>query len=179
MTTPRGERGEIMIDPATGHPVISSTYLPGAIGRITELHAAYYSRHWGFDLYFEAKVATELSQLLTEEGTSCNGFWTASLENRIIGGVAIDGGRGTGHHARLRFLILEEGHQGNGIGHLLMDTAVTFSRELGFPGVYLTTFAGLDAARHLYEKWGFVLTEEQEARTWGTVVREQRFDLTF
>jgi hypothetical protein len=40
---------------------ISVGYSPGAIGRIMELNAAYCSRHWDFDLYFEAKVARELS----------------------------------------------------------------------------------------------------------------------
>jgi len=29
-------------------------YVPGAIGRIVELHAAYYSKHWQFGLFFEA-----------------------------------------------------------------------------------------------------------------------------
>ena len=38
-------------------------YVPGAIGRITELHATYYHEHWGFGRYFESKVATELSEL--------------------------------------------------------------------------------------------------------------------
>jgi hypothetical protein len=28
----------------------------GAIGRVTELHAAYYAREWGFGVFFEAKV---------------------------------------------------------------------------------------------------------------------------
>ena len=38
-----------------------SGYLPGAIGRITELHGTYYAKNWDLGLYFEAKVATELA----------------------------------------------------------------------------------------------------------------------
>jgi hypothetical protein len=34
-------------------------YVPGGIGRVTELHATYYHQEWGFGLFFEAKVATE------------------------------------------------------------------------------------------------------------------------
>jgi hypothetical protein len=37
-------------------------YLPGCIGRITQLHASYYARTVGFGVPFEAKVATELAQ---------------------------------------------------------------------------------------------------------------------
>jgi hypothetical protein len=39
--------------------VTLSGYIPGAIGRIVELHGRYYHEHWGFDLFFESKVATE------------------------------------------------------------------------------------------------------------------------
>ncbi len=40
-------------------------YIPGAIGKITELHATYYSTYWNFGLYFEAKVAAEMAQFLS------------------------------------------------------------------------------------------------------------------
>ena len=48
-------------DPAV---TIIKGYVPGAIGRIAELHGTYYAKHWGFGLFFEAKVATELSAFL-------------------------------------------------------------------------------------------------------------------
>ncbi len=38
--------------------------MPGAIGRITELHGTDYQQHTGFGLYFESKVACELSEFL-------------------------------------------------------------------------------------------------------------------
>ena len=40
-----------------------------------------------------------------------------------------------------------------------------------------TTFAGLDAARHLYERAGFVLCQESEGDHWGRTVMEQTFEL--
>ena len=51
-----------------------------------------------------------------------------------------------------------------------------FCEEKNFQRVYLSTFAGLDSARHLYEKWGFKLLEEHESDTWGVRVREQKFE---
>lgn len=34
-------------------------YYPGALGAITESHARYYNRYWGFDRTFEIEVAVE------------------------------------------------------------------------------------------------------------------------
>ena len=39
-------------------------YIPGSLGRVAELHGMYYQQHWGFGLFFEAKVATELAEFL-------------------------------------------------------------------------------------------------------------------
>jgi hypothetical protein len=44
--------------------------------------------------------------------------------------------------------------------------------------VYLNTFAGLDAARALYERAGFHLVDEIEGESWGRTMREQRFERT-
>ena len=41
-----------------------SGYIPGVIGRITELHASYYNKKSGFGIFFESKVATELIEFL-------------------------------------------------------------------------------------------------------------------
>ena len=54
--------------------VLISNYVPGAIGRIAELHGRYYNKHWNFGLFFEAKVAIELSKLLIEDTSSQSGF---------------------------------------------------------------------------------------------------------
>ncbi|MEE4358485.1 MAG: GNAT family N-acetyltransferase [Desulfococcaceae bacterium] len=158
---------------------VISPYLPGAIGHITALHGEYYSRNWNFGLFFETKVATELSALLTHKHSDRNGFWLALCSDIIAGGIAIDGNRKDPQEARLRFFIVSEDYQGLGIGNLLMDKAITFCKEKKFAKVHLSTFAGLDAARHLYEKRGFRLIGETEDCTWGVVVKEQIFELVF
>ena len=65
-------------------------YCPGAIGRIAELHGEYYHRHWGFGLFFEAKVATELAEFLGRFEQGCDGFWTLCGNGRVEGAIAID-----------------------------------------------------------------------------------------
>ncbi len=151
-------------------------HVPGAIGRIVELHGRYYAREWRFGRYFEAKVASELGDLLARFDASRDGFWIAVEGEEIAGGIAIDGS-GEPDLARLRFFIVDDTSRGAGLGERLMRVALDFCRDVGHRRVFLTTFAGLDAARKLYERHGFTLTGERPHRTWGVEVTEQRFDL--
>ena len=154
-----------------------SGYIPGAIGRIAELHGTYYHKHWGFDLFFESKVAIELSEFLRRFNEARDGFWVASIEEKIVGAIAIDGINHDNKGAHLRWFIVAPENQGQGIGGMLLKEAVEFCRKKRFPRVCLWTFAGLDPARHLYEKFGFKLREELEGDQWGRTVAEQRFEL--
>lgn len=137
-------------------------YTPGALGRITELHGAYYHTHWDLGLYFEAKVATELAAFLNRFDRARDGIWLAREGEKIVGAVVIDGFDAAGEGARLRWFIIDPAYQGHGIGNRLMDAAMTFCQDVGFRRVYLTTFSGLTAARHLYEKYGFRLCREED-----------------
>lgn len=154
-----------------------SGYVPGAIGRITELHGRYYHENWGFDLHFESTVALELAEFLRRLDPTRDGLWLAWSEDSMTGGVAVDGQEASGAGARLRWFIVDPAFQGRGIGRRLLEAATGFCREAGFCRVYLFTFAGLDAARHLYEAAGFRLTRENYSGHWGKRVLEQTFCL--
>jgi Acetyltransferase (GNAT) family. len=154
-----------------------SKYMPGLLGRITELHAGYYHRHWGFDLFFETKVAFELADFLQHFDSTRDGLWAAMMDDHIIGAIAVSGRDAATIGARLRWLIIAREYQGRGFGKRLMRAAMDFCRQARFKRIYLTTFAGLDAARHLYEQEGFRVVVEQEDAHWGKTVREQTFEL--
>ncbi len=156
---------------------IASGYVPGAIGRIAELHAEYYTRHWGFGLFFEAKVAAGLAEFLQRYDEQRDGFWTASLNDRIEGSIAMDAVQADSEGVHLRWFIVSENLQGRGAGSLLIDKALHFCTLKGYKRIYLWTFEGLDSARHLYEKAGFKLVEQFSGTQWGPAVNEQRFEL--
>lgn len=158
--------------------VIRNGYLPGAIGRLVELHGTYYHRDWGFGLFFEARVATEMSEFLGRFDASRDGFWTLWINDRIEGGIAVDGKNALTRGAHLRWFILALEARGRGLGHRLMEEAVSFCRKNEYQKVYLHTFEGLHLARHLYEKFGFRLVSQNEGTQWGTRVIEQTFELT-
>ena len=154
---------------------IKSGYFPGTIGRIAELHARYYSRHWGFGMFFEAKVASELSEFASRFDKQRDGFWTAWRSGRMEGSIIIDGIQAGSEGAHLRWYVVSEKLQGRGIGNQLLALALQHCRVQKFPRVYLWTFAGLDSARYLYEKLGFNLVHERQGDQWGTPVTEQKF----
>lgn len=159
---------------------IHKGYLPGCIGRVTELHAAYYSRQAGFGLPFEAKVARELAEFCERYDDHRDGLWLlANGAGDVQGCVAIDGlhAKGEGEGAHLRWFITADEARGTGAGQALLAAAMAFCSARGYRQVYLWTFDGLAAARHLYEKFGFQLALQQRGSQWGKQVDEQRFEL--
>jgi GNAT superfamily N-acetyltransferase len=154
-----------------------SGYVPGAIGKITELHATYYHEHWGFDASFETQVGRELSEFISRFHEDVDGFWMASVEGTFAGAIAIDGHQTQGKGARLRWFIVAPEFQNRGVGGLLIREAVDFCKQAGHKSLHLWTFEGLDAARTLYEREGFWLSEEHRVEQWGAKLKEQKFEM--
>jgi GNAT superfamily N-acetyltransferase len=151
-------------------------YVPGAIGRIAELHGVYYHHHWKFGRFFESKVAVELSDFLKRYDARHDGLWLVVADGRVEGAIAIDGVDGHCQGAHLRWFIISDAFKGQGLGNRLIQNAVSFCRRKGYGKIYLWTFEGLGAARHLYEKVGFRLVAAHQGTQWGTAVNEQRFE---
>lgn len=152
-------------------------YIPGAIGRIAELHGIYYHKHWNFGLYFEAKVAKELSEFLIRMDPALDRLWIARLNRRIEGSIAIDSSENIKEGAHLRWFILSPEIHNQGIGNRLLNEAISFCQSREIKRIYLWTFQGLDSARHLYIKHGFKLTEQFKGMQWGAEVVEQKYEL--
>lgn len=154
---------------------VSVGYRPGMVGRIAEMHAAFYSEHWGFGQFFESQVATGVAEFAGRLDEACNRVWLAMLNGRIVGSLAIDGQDLGDNKAHLRWFILDDGCRGSGVGRHLMAEAMAFCDIRGFREVHLWTFKGLHAARKLYESFGFELVHEVQGEQWGGSVAEQQF----
>lgn len=148
---------------------------PGLIGEIAATHGRYYAREWGFGAVFEAKVAWDCAEFMLRAGED-DLILSASAGDRFAGSLILDThdpeAPGLSH---LRWFIVTDAAGGRGLGRRLMGEAMTWldTQDLG---CFLTTFAGLDVARRLYEAHGFHLTHEDTGETWGSPVTEQRFD---
>ena len=162
--------------PASGYSLVEG-YVPGIIGRIAQLHAEYYSRHWGFGSFFEAKVASEFADFVGRYDASRDGLWSLAGRGSLEGSIIIDASEPGAKGAHLRWFIVSADLRGKGFGRALIEAAVEHCRARQCSLVYLWTFEGLNAARHLYEDTGFSLVEERTGEQWGRKVKEQRFEL--
>ncbi|MEO1192379.1 MAG: GNAT family N-acetyltransferase [Pseudomonadota bacterium] len=158
-----------------GTDITFAGYRPGALAGVVGLHMAYYAPAWGFGLAFETKVASELAAFLQGHDAARDLFLGAyDGQGQLCGSLVIDGKDAAGAGAHLRWFIVDAA--GQGLGGRLLDQGMAFCRDRGYRRVYLSTFAGLDAARRLYERHGFRLVAESEVDQWQGGVREQRFE---
>ena len=136
--------------------VILMGYIPGAIGRIAELHATYYQRYWGFGLFFEAKVAMELSSFSVDLTRHVTAFGPSASTIGLKGVLQSMGSRprwmartfgGRSSRRRCRAVVWQSTDGGS---HLLLQ------REKLQPGLSLD-FRRTSCSSHLYEKFGFKL----------------------
>ena len=156
--------------------MIRRGWQPGLVGEVIRAHGTYYAREWNFPAYFEAKVAREMGEFLTRlaDRDALLSAWDGAT---FLGSLTIDGTDPAldPGQAHLRWFIMTDAARGRGIGRQLVQAGMDHLRAHDFASCYLTTFAGLDAARRLYEQAGFTLAKEEEAESWGSKVREQLF----
>jgi GNAT superfamily N-acetyltransferase len=79
--------------------------------------------------------------------------------------------------AQLRWFLIEPEFRGMGLGRRLMSIAMEYCREKRFKKVFLWTFQGLDAACHLYETYGFRMTEQARNDVWKKGIVEERWEV--
>lgn len=65
-------------------------------------------------------------------------------------------GKGTPPIIYIHVMAVDEAHRHQGIGRQLLDHIRSYAAENGFDGVELQVAAGNDAARAMYERYGFV-----------------------
>lgn len=151
-------------------------YRPGALADIVGMHARYYAQDWNFGLAFETKVATELSEFLRRADADRDLMLAAYLDGRAIGSVVIDASEVDGEGAHLRWFIVDAVARGTGVGKALIERAIEHCDSRGYELIWLTTFAGLESARAVYDRYGFDLVSESDVDQWSGGVREQRFE---
>jgi len=157
---------------------IETGYVTGLVGRVAEMHASYYARHWHFTGFFETGIAAEMSKFINRYDADRDCSWSALIDNRVEASISIDGIDADSKGAHLRWFIASDAARGKGIGGRLMKLAMDFCRQKNYRRVYLHTFRGLEAARHLYESAGFKLVESRAGDQWGTRVEEQEYQAT-
>lgn len=79
--------------------------------------------------------------------------------------------------AQLRWFLLDAEIRGRGLGKKLITAALDFCREKKYKKVMLMTCSKTTAARALYAKNGFTITETKRHKIWGQQMDEEIWEL--
>lgn len=158
------------------HPPILHGWRPGLLGEVIAEHGRYYESHWRLGAAFEAKVAEAMGEWVARYDPTRDCLCHARDEAGLLGSISLDGTGYPDAGGRIRFFIMSDRARGTGLGRRLFEDVMAFARTTGQNRLWLTTFRGLDAARHLYEQAGFRLAGEVLDETWGRPLHEQRFE---
>lgn len=94
-----------------------------------------------------------------------NKLFVVEIDGQIMGSVCIV--KLGENKAQLRMFGTSPALQGKGYGVKLMDAAMSFCKEMNYNHIILWTIDICKAARHLYDKYGFKLTDTKPNNTWA------------
>jgi DNA-binding MarR family transcriptional regulator/GNAT superfamily N-acetyltransferase len=140
---------------------------PGDLGWVVQRHGELYAREYGWDTGFEALVARIIGDFASGHDPERERLWIAEVDGERAGSVMCVRDAEAPGAARLRLLLVEPGARGHGLGDRLVRSCVGFAREQGYDEVVLWTNSVLDAARRIYQRAGFTLTEEKPHHSYG------------
>jgi GNAT superfamily N-acetyltransferase len=150
------------------------TRRPGDLGYIAYRHAILYEKEYGLAGVFERYVIESL--LKYAAGDQPGEVWVAEFGDQIVGFIGIVGI--DPETAQLRWFLIEPDFRGTGLGNRLMAAAMEYCRQQGFHRIFLCTFAGLDAAQHLYRKHGFAPIERVPNDAWKQGLVEEQWEVS-
>ncbi len=148
---------------------------PGDIGWVVQQHGEVYAREYGWNSQFEALVAGIASEFLLKFQPEWERCWIAELRGERVGAIFVV--RKSPTVAQLRMLILAPGARGLGLGGKLVDECIAFARLKGYKKMVLWTNSCLVAARDIYAKRGFKLTESEPHEGYGKSLVGETWEL--
>lgn len=149
---------------------------PGDIGRIIARHAEIYGSEYAYPPAFEGYVVEAFAKFVAELSLPRDRIFVALRSGQVLGSVAMKGlPNQTG---QLRFLLVEAAARGLGLGRRLVQTAIEHARACGEHRIVLETASDLEAARSLYQAFGFRRTKSIPAAPWlPRGVKSERWEL--
>ncbi|HYU71869.1 MAG TPA: bifunctional helix-turn-helix transcriptional regulator/GNAT family N-acetyltransferase [Ktedonobacteraceae bacterium] len=146
-------------------PFFLRQHEPGDMGWVTHRHGVLYAQEYGWDERFEALVAQIVAQFINNYNPARERCWIAEMNGEIVGSVFVV--QGSEAIARLRLLLVEPKARGLGLGTRLVEECIRFARRCGYQKLVLWTQSVLVEARHIYQKSGFTLVEQEEHHSFG------------
>lgn len=145
-------------------PLTIRTYQSNDIEYIIQRHRELYENEYGFSAEFGDYVEKYVKKFDLEHQPEQENIWIAECDGKPVGVIAVV--KVDNETAQLRWFLIEPGMRGRGLGHLLMQTTLNFCKEKNYRKIILWTVNTLEAARHLYRNYGFMLMETKENLDW-------------
>ncbi len=168
-----------LLDPDAAPPKPQAAILrdpaPGDIGWVVQQHGEIYAREYGWNSKFEALVAGIASEFLLKFQPEWERCWIAEVNGERVGAIFVV--RKSATVAQLRMLILTPGARGLGLGGKLVDECIAFARLKGYKKMVLWTNSCLAAARGIYAKRGFQLTQSEPHEGYGSPLVGETWEL--
>jgi GNAT superfamily N-acetyltransferase len=151
-------------------------------------HGELYASEFGWDTSFEALVARIVADYAAGlDPNPGSGYaagpepgpeaaWIAELDRRRVGCVFCVSGDEPGD-CKLRILLVDPAARGHALGSRLVETAIDFARDAGYRRMQLWTNDPLVAARRVYLRLGFTLTDERPHHSFGVDLVGQTYEL--
>lgn len=155
-----------LLSPLPAAPEVTLRSLrTGDVGLVVSRQAVLYAQEFGWDGTFESMVAKVGGEYIERYDPKSDAAWIAEIDGRMAGSVFLV--RKSRNVAKLRLLYVEPGARGHGIGRRLVETCMQHARTLGYKRMTLWTNDVLTAARAIYVKAGFELTESEPHHSFG------------
>ncbi len=169
---------ERLLDPdREGGAVTVRDARPGDVGILLHRHTVQYREEFQYDERFERYVAQGIAPYLENHDPERDRLWIAEQDGRQVGSIAIHHDDDRPGWAKLRWYLVDPSARGHGLGRTLIRTAIEFSKQAGYQGIFLWTVNNLDAARRQYERAGFRLTRETDTCPWAPWAKEQLWEM--
>lgn len=150
---------------------------PGDIEDLVRFHGEVYWKEWRYDRRFEDYVARGVSDFARRFDPRRDRLWLVRERGRPVGCIAM--AHRTWRVAQLRWYLVAPQERGRGLGKRLVRRALRFARSAGYRSVFLWTTSELDAARHVYEAFGFRRTARKTSDLWGRKgITQERYSLS-
>jgi len=146
-------------------PFFLRQHEPGDMGWVTHRHGILYAQQYGWDQHFEALVAQIVSDFINNYNLARERCWIAEMDGEIVGSVFVV--QSSEAVAKLRLLLVEPKARGLGLGTRLVEECIRFARRSGYQKLMLWTNSVLVEARHIYQKTGFTLVDQEPHHSFG------------